>query len=84
MKRSELKANAREQLRGNWLWAVGLCLVGAIMASLTSSFSIGILGGMVLYGVTYTFLALADGKKLKIFLVLCSLDLLVVSFCQRY
>lgn len=65
MKRSELKANAREQLRGNWLWAVGLCLVGAIMASLTSSFSIGILGGMVLYGVTYTFLALADGKKIE-------------------
>ena len=59
MKRSELKSNAKEQLRGNWFWAVGLCLVGAIMASLTSSFSVGILGGMVLYGVTYTFLTLA-------------------------
>lgn len=47
MKRSELKSNAKEQLRGNWFWAVGLCLVGAIMASLTSSFSVGILGGMV-------------------------------------
>lgn len=65
MKRSELKSNAKEQLRGNSFWAVGLCWVGAIMASLTSSFSVGILGGMVLYGVTYTFLTLADGKKIE-------------------
>lgn len=63
MKRSELKAKAKEQLRGNWLWAVGLCFVGGIIASLASSFSIGILGSMVLYGVTYTFLTLADGEK---------------------
>lgn len=83
MKRSELKANAREQLRGNWLWAVGLCLVGAIMASLTSSFSIGILGGGFIWCYLYIF-SLGSGKKMKIFLVLCSLDLLVVSFCQRY
>lgn len=63
MKRSELKANAKEQLHGNWGWAVGLCFVGGIIASLASSFSVGILGGMVLYGVSYTFLTLRDGIK---------------------
>lgn len=63
MKRSELKANAKEQLHGNWGWAVGICFVGGIIASLASSFSVGILGGMVLYGVSYTFLTLRDGIK---------------------
>lgn len=34
MTRSEMKRAAKDQLRGNWLWAVGLSLVGALVTYL--------------------------------------------------
>lgn len=63
MSRSNLKTMAKSQLKGNWGWALLVSLLGCIFASIFSSFSIGILGGMLLFGVSYSYLALVDGNK---------------------
>lgn len=64
MSRKELKTAAKNQLKGNWGWAILISLAATFFGSLLSSASIGILAGMLLWGATYTYLSLVDGNKI--------------------
>jgi uncharacterized membrane protein len=62
MNRKELKESAKNQLQGKWAWGVGVCFIGSVLAGVASSVSFGILSGILVYGVYYAFVDLADGK----------------------
>ncbi|WP_461226652.1 DUF975 family protein [Lacticaseibacillus suihuaensis] len=62
MTRSELKGLAKARLAGNWGWAVGLSLLGAIMASIIGGFTAGILEAWVMVGISFSFLRLMDDE----------------------
>lgn len=88
MNRSDIKLAAKNQLRGNWLWAIGICIIagifnGLISGSITWSMTrnstldmdkriltstptqlfVGIITGLVGWGVAYTFLQFRDNKE---------------------
>ena len=60
MDRAALKQQAKDRLRGNWGWAIGLSLLGGIMTEIVSYFTLGILGMMLTAGISFTYLAFMD------------------------
>lgn len=60
MSRAELKHQAKTRLRGHWGWAIGLSLLGAIMAGIVSYVTFGILGLMMTAGLEFSYLAMID------------------------
>ncbi|MCI1986302.1 MAG: DUF975 family protein [Lactobacillus sp.] len=63
MTRAMMKQEAKDHLRDNWGWAIGLALLGSILSSLVGSFTFGILAAMVSAGVLFSFLDFSEGHK---------------------